>query len=346
MDFHEFWHNIQTAFNMSVPNLLFASCIFIILAVILICAVIVKSKIAAILISAFLGCILMIPIYSSYQNIVKNRILTTPLEELDELNLRADIRRNEREILQRERELREMAIAMERQSIEIETLNESIKLLERTHLNIGNFQEIFQVALLQTNIRRTTINRQELEGTHRSGLGFRADDYYDELLVIISHDVDAKFGIDLEAIRILKIDDNSIVISGVTPIFIGAVGNNHDRHVAEVRRVNMKDNFGESIVDTIVINNDRTALRIAEDHAWDSIRQFQENLSNGNELGFMDSAVIQLSQNFLKYIFSPFYANIEFSIETMPEAVPFMEYFQTEANTLINQRNMLLNIEG
>ncbi|MCL2042966.1 MAG: hypothetical protein FWG89_02375 [Treponema sp.] len=342
MSFLEFWHNLQNAIGMAVPSVVFGVCILGILVIMLLCAILVENEKLAIILSALLGCVLMIPIVASYHNMVKIENLILPIEELEDLNRRAEIRRNEREILQQESELRRMAVARELQSIEIETLNESIKLLERTQLSIGNFREIFQVALLQTNIEKTTINREIIQDI-QTGWGIVADIYHDELLVIISYEVDAKFGIDLEAIRIQKIDESSIVISGIHPMYIGAIANNHDRHVAEVRRVNLKDSFGENVLDTIEINNSRLAINFSEGRAWEYMRQFQENLNSGAELGFMDSAVIQLSQNFLKYIFSPFYTNIEFSAGTIPEAVPFMDYFQTEANALIYQRDMLLN---
>ena len=345
MRFIEFWNSLLNSVAYVAPSLILVVSVAGILGIMLFCIIKIKSKYTGVFISVFVSCFLMIFVVSSVKNIAKVRILTASTEELERIKSEAEFKRNQRQILEMEREIRRNEIAMELQALKIDSLDESIKLLERTQLSISNFQEIFEFALLQTNISRTTFNQEKI-GEEYTGWGFKADNYYDELLVVLSYDIDAKFGIDLNLLKISKVDDDSIIISGIAPKFIGSIGNRHDRHVAEIRRVNQKDNYGERTIDTVNINNNREASAFSEDRAWEFTRQFHKNLENGSELGFMDSAVIQLSQNFLRYIFSPFYTNIEFSNIEIQGAVPFMEYFQTEANTLIEQRDRLSKNQG
>ena len=339
---NKIWPIVLDFVSAFPPVLLSIVCILAILAVIFISVLKIKTKALAIILATLLSCILIIPAILSVDEIVKNRLLSASTEELEQLNEVAMLRKQELELLEIRRELNRNRLIIEKQSIEIETLNESIMLLERAHLSVTNFRKIFEVALLHTNISQTTFRLDILDEPVDDVL----PNQYSEILVVLSHDVDAKFGIDLQAIRISKIDENSIVVSGITPMFVATRRNMPYRHVAETRRISTRNNFGERVIDTIRVRNDRVGLNQAESRAWFYAREFQENLFNGTELGFMDSSVIELAQNFIKYIFSPFYDNIDFSNRVIPGAVPFLDYFQIEANTLSAQKEALLEREG
>ncbi|MCL2042965.1 MAG: hypothetical protein FWG89_02370 [Treponema sp.] len=322
------------------PIIIIAVCIAGIIGIILYCVIKEYGK-WAIILSTIISCVLMIPVISSINSLVEAGIIGKRADELDRVSREIRIKRQEIRIDELNIELENNRIAMEERSIEIETLSENITLLENGNLSVRNFNTIFEVALLQIDLNQTTVRKDRLNKVRR-GWGINADYYFDEVLVVISHDIEAKFGIDLKNIMISKINENTVNISGITPTYMGASKNEPFRHIAETRRVNQKMS-AERKPETVssIIDHKIENIALANNRAHYHANQFQERLSQGVVLHFMGDAVIQLAENFLVYLFSPHFENIEFSSGVMPGAIPFLEYFETETNTLNNQRDRL-----
>ena len=299
----------------------------------------------AIFFSTIMACLLMLPVVSSFNNLIKIKVEGTIINDS-----RAEIRaareeaakllaENKARLLEKERLENQITIA--KQTIEMEALTDSIKVLEHAQLSMQSFQRILQLALLETNLKQTMVRKDPITQPE-GGWGIRADYYYDEVLVIMTHDIVAKFGVNLSEIKISGIDGNTAVVSGIKPIFIGASRNITDTLAQEIRRVNVKNR----VVDTVFIDNSSNAKTRANDYANTYATGFQTRLSQGIELDFMDDAVVQLAQNFITVMLTPLFRTIRFDNAYRSDALPIMTYLEKKINDNIAQKAKLSEENG
>jgi hypothetical protein len=302
-----------------------------------------KNSYLAIMLSTVVSCLLMVPIISSFNNLVdikiKGYIIDEGMAEIQTQRVEAARLKAENKIRELEKEKLENQITMAKQSIEIEALNDNIKLLENAGISMQSFQKILEVALLQTNLKQTLVRKEPLTAMEE-GWGLRADYYNDETLVVITHDILAKFGVDLNVVKVSKLDGNTIIVSGIIPKFIGTSRNVSDTILKEYRRVNYKN--GEvSSVDT---RYDSSSIAKVDRKANVYESDFQRKLSEGLELGFMNDAVVQLAKNFITVMLAPVYRNIKFTEDEQPEALPLIKHLQKELEENQNRKIELLEI--
>jgi hypothetical protein len=238
-----------------------------------------------------------------------------------------------------EREKLENQITIAKQSLEIEILNDNIKLLENAEISMQSFQKILEIALLQTNLKQTMVRKEPLTA-FETGWGIRANYYNDEALVVITHDILAKFGVDLNEVKVSELDGNTIVVSGIIPKFIGTSRNVSDIILKEYRRVNYK----KGVVSSIDTRYDSSSINLVDRKASTYEAEFQRKLSEGLELGFMNDAVVQLAKNFITVMLAPVYQNIKFAEKEQPEALPLMKHLQKELEENQNRKIELLEI--
>jgi hypothetical protein len=301
------------------------------------------NRYLAIIFSTIVSCVLMVPVITSFNNLVVLRIEGTIIDEgkAEIRAQRAEVERliaeNKVKILEREKLDNEITIA--KQSIEIEALNASNMLLERAKLSMQSFQQIAELALTQANFSQTTVRKEPVTPIE-TGWGLKADYYYDEALVIIVHDINAKFGVDLKEVKITKSNDNSVVVSGIRPRFIGADQNQSETLVKEIRRVDNK--YG--VPYRVRIKDQRQDIILAGIKADQYELEFQKKLSEGMEMAFMNDAIVQLAQNFIKIVLAPLYSNIVFENVDPPGALPLLDYLTKELNDNNEEKYRLLQI--
>jgi hypothetical protein len=297
----------------------------------------------AIIVSTMLSCFLMVPVISSFNNLIDSRVEGAVIDE-GKIEIRAqrvEVERlkAENQVRQLEREKLDNQIIMAKQSIEIEALNDNIKLLENSQLSMQSFEKILELALLQTNLKQTLVRKQSISGP-TIGLGINADYYYDEVLIVLIHDINAKFGVDLNKVNIAKLDTNTVVVSGIRPQFIGTSKNITTIPIKEIRR----NNYKRGEIASIAVQNNTQSINLADRYANTFETEFQTKLSEGLELDFMDDAVVQLAQNFIKVMFAPLYKNIRFTDNEQSSALSLMEYLQKELNDNHERKNELLAV--
>jgi hypothetical protein len=298
----------------------------------------------AILASTVLSCFLMIPVISAFNNLVDIKIEGSIIDEgkaeIKAQKAEVEKLKAENKIRNLEREKLENQITIAKQSIEIEGLNNNIKLLKNADISMQSFQKILEVALLQTNLKQTMVKKEKLSAGIASGWGIRASSFYDEVLVIITHDIEAKFGVDLNEIKVSKLAGDSIAVSGIKSKFVGASKNVSNTILKELRTLNYKGND----LSSVDAKYDSVSRERVDKVAKEYESEFQEKLSKGLELGFMNDAVIQLAQNFLKVMLAPVYKDIQFIDYEQPGALPLMEYLQKELKENQHRKNELLEI--
>ena len=306
----------------------------------------IQHRVAGILVSTFLCCIFTVPIVTAVNNIVARQagksIIDENNAEIRMLRAQAATARAENQVRMLEKEKLEHQVALAKQSIEIETLYDNIKLLENAQLSMQSFEKILELALLQTNFKQSLVRKERISDVNE-GWGFKADLYYDEILVIIAHDIVAKFGVDLAKIKIAKIDGNTVVVSGIAPMFVGAPINVTDYILSEIRRIDLKEiaKSGEYNTRKVEVFKTPEAINRATAKAQEYAADFQRNLKQ--EFGFMDDAIIQLAQNFIKVILAPVYRSIRFDDVDRPDALPLMDYLKKELNDNKGRQSELID---
>jgi hypothetical protein len=302
-----------------------------------------KHQNMAVIFSTIVSCILMLPIITAFNHLVtlkvEGSIIDDTRAEIRAQRAEAERLRNENRIRMLTRDKLEAEVTMAKQSIEIEALNASNSLLERAKLSMESFQQIAELALTQANIKQTLIRKEPITPV-KEGWRIFADYFYDEILVVIAHDINAKFGIDLKEIKISKTDEKSIVVSGIRPKFIGANRNISDTLISEIRR----NNYKYGVLYSVERKNDRASIMSAENKRMQFETEFQLKVSEGMELAFMNDAIVQLAQNFIKIVFAPLYSNITFDNIDRSGALPLMDYLAKELKENNEEKYKLLQI--
>jgi hypothetical protein len=324
---------IQSAATMLVIIVCFAGIILMILTALFK----IKNHQAAIVVSSVICCLLMIPLVISLNYYVKKNAEIAFLTE-EETKIEKIRAENKARILEKQRLENEVQIA--KQSIEIETLNQKNILLERARLQLQGFQQIAELALTQANFKHNLI-RLEPTTPIESGWNILAEYYHDEILVVSSYDINAKFGIDLKEVKVVKTDNNSVTVSGIRPKFIGTNKWERNNMVKEIRRVDYK--YGKRFRTRILDARQNEILADIKEQQFDL--EFNKRISEGLEMTFMDDVIIQLAQNFIKIVLAPVYDNIKFDNINRPEALPLMEYLAKELKENDEEKYNLLQIK-
>jgi len=345
MFFMNFWYKAVDSLKGITPVLIIAAALAgIILTLFLsIFRLGKKHHNLAIIFSTIVSCVLMVPVITAFNALVAFKIEGTIIDEgkAEIRAQRAEVERliaeNKMKLLEREKLDNEITIA--KQSIEIEALNTSNILLDRARLSMQSFQQIAELALTQANFSQTLVRKEPVTPIE-TGWGLKADYYYDEALVIIVHDINAKFGVDLKEVKIAKTQGNSVVVSGIRPKFIGADKNESKTLLKEIRRVDNK----LGVPYRVRIKDQRQDVILADIKANQFELEFQKKLSEGMEMSFMDSAIVQLAQNFIKIVLAPIYDNIVFANVDAQGALPLLDYLTKEINENNEEKYRLLRM--
>ncbi|UTC75923.1 hypothetical protein E4O03_04210 [Treponema sp. OMZ 792] len=309
-----FFYKMQDKVSMTVSLFVIAGCLIGIFLVLFIASTKVRkiNSVFAIILSTVISCILMIPLMTAFNSFVSkkivNEVTNSQLAEIEARKAKIKLLAANQELKEKEKEILDNKINMQKQSIEISGLEDSLRVLQNTQLNMQSFKEILELGLLEANLKQTNLYRNRLSGI-TTGMGLKADQYYDEGLVVLTHDIDAKFGVDLKKIKITVSKDfpNILWIKDIQPKFLGASKNKHIKEVAEIRRVDIKNN-----IKTYSILNGQAEVKRANQYADLCEQEYQTRLSQGLETNFMNAAVSKLAENFIKLILSPLKKEIRF----------------------------------
>ena len=335
-----FFYRVQDKVSMTMSFFVMAVCIIGIVLVLFFASTKLRkiNAVLAIVLSTALSCILMIPLMTAFNSFVNkkvvNEVTDSQLAEIEARKAQIKLLAANQELKEKEKEILDNKINMQKQSIEISGLEDSLRVLQNTQLNMQSFKEILELGLLEANLKQTTLYRKQLSGIS-TGMGLKADQYYDEGLVILTHDIDAKFGVDLKKIKITVSKDfpNILWIKDIQPKFLGASKNKHIKEVAEIRRVDIKNN-----IKTYNILNGQSEVKKANQYADLCEQEYQTRLSQGLETNFMNDAVLKLAENFIKLILSPLKKEIRFDSGLDGDTISLEEYIETELKEIRAKR--------
>ncbi|MDR2926321.1 MAG: hypothetical protein LBU76_10325 [Azoarcus sp.] len=129
----------------------------------------------------------------------------------------------------------------------------------------------------------------------------------------MTHDIVAKFGVDLKSIRISnsKQYSDAIVVSGIVSKFLGTAKNDPKWEVQEIRRITANGNESPTKVD---IMDSKQHQKLIIEYMQESQKLYQQRLNQGLETTFMDESVIKLAENFIRLVLPPLNKKSYFSI--------------------------------
>lgn len=293
--------------------------VFSILAIITIVFIVIRNihkkgmndAIAPVLIVALSSCIFMIPISLSANKLIKIGVIKQQKEELTKIQLEIQNKELKNDNLKKE--------------ISINTLQKQVNLLKATQVSAMQFEKIAELALIETNINQTKVWYEKCSPLY-DGKHLKADYYDDNLLIVNAYDIDAKFGIDFNKIKIRKINDNKIQVAGIEPKYIGSPRNIKNSIIKEIRR---NDYLNGRLRESRILQDTGYMNKANElENKYD--KKYQESLENMKNWEFLTNAVTSLGQNFIKMVFSPIYSEIEFVEEYDENFIDVSDYIQNE----------------
>jgi hypothetical protein len=301
---------------------------FLSIAAILIVAIIViiyiKISWLAVTISTVCSCFLMIPATLGFNNFVDSKV-------------------------EKKGKILENQAMIVKQNILIEGLENTIRELESAMFNVQGFERILELGLLETNLKQTTITRKRFNEKYNTGLvfGIGAGGEYYEYLEVMTYFIIAKFGIDLQSIRLSNLQHHSdtIVVSGIVPKFLGTTKNDSRCEVREIRRVTVDGNQNQTKIEII---DSMQYQKIINENMQESQRIYQQRLNQGLETTFMDEFVVKLSESFIRLVLAPLNKNITFSDRERDDGIPLLTYLELEkksVNTLLEDKKRELSLE-
>jgi hypothetical protein len=324
---------IQTATTILVICICFAGIILVIWTALFK----IKNHQAAVVVSSVLCCVIMIPLIISLNYFIQKKVVSTILNEENAKLAKARAENKARAL---EKEILENEALIAKQTIEIENLNRKNMLLEGARLQLQGFQQIAELALTQADFKYNLVRLEPTTPTIE-GWNILAEYYHDEVLVVSSYDINAKFGVDLKEVKVEKKDSNSVIVSGIRPKFIGSVKWEPHPMVKEIRRVDYKhgERYRTKILDA------KKDLILADTKAQQFDIDLHKKVSEGMELAFMDDVIIQLARNYIKIVLAPVYDNIIFDNTDRPAALPLMEHLTKELKENNEEKYKLLQIK-
>lgn len=322
-----FFGNIKDSISQGLMIAICAASILCIIAVVFFVIRHLSKKqetgsIVPVIMVTVVACFFTIPATLSMTNLIKigirKELRNISQEELENIQLKVKNKQLEHTKLEQENQLM-------KQEIELNSLNKQVNLLKACQVSAMQFQKIAEIALIKTNIQQTKVWHQQDSAVHE-GWGLQAEYYLDGVLVVNTYDIDAKFGIDFNKIKIKKISNDKIQVSGIKPTYIGASKNIRNTEIKELRRYNYKN---KSIA-SIAILNKPTDVRKADTLADEFDKEYQESLQDMKNWSYLTDPIVTLGQNFVKLIFAPAYAEIIFTEEDTEDYLPLKEYIETE----------------
>lgn len=277
-----------------------------------------KHAVAGILVASFCSILFTVPLISSLNILVESRAKGLAIsEKRDELkNLKKQI---ENESLKRENLLLQNENLDK--SITIGSLLNEVDLLKNAQISMNSLNKICEVALLETKLKQTDVHKNRIT----SKKGTIVDRIDNEVLIITTHDINAKYGVDLNKVKVIEGNKNELIVYGIESKYIGSDKNISNNQLSEIREVNYKN--GQ--VTKTSIMNDKESIQKANSYAHKYETQFQERLANGEECSFMDEAVVKLAQNFISVILAPLKKDIVFKSQGK-EGVSILDYLNNK----------------
>ena len=279
-----------------------------------------KDSTFGILFSSSLCSLLMIPITLNMSHVMKSR---AALEES----------KKDLKILSQIQEINKL-------KSENELTLRKLQLVEDTKFNIPVYQDVAKLTLKEIKRSGTIVKKEQIEDAKPRnyyekifGVSSR---HKDEILSVINYEIIFKCGINLQNIRVSRINEDSILVTGITPEYTSEPVFNFTDVISELRHISL-DHSGKE-------------KRISIEKDWESdaatgekVVQYKSDAKTEfcNEFSLKeDLELVKAARNFIQVMLAPVYKHIEFEEEAFSlsdKGLPLLSFLQNESKNCREQ---------
>ena len=286
-----------------------------------------------ILLSSVLCSFLTVPITLLLSPIIRERALKKESEK-DEL-----LTSQEKEILR----LREENLEVLATSNDLKT---RVKLLENLTFNMETYQDVFKLCFRDYSQSGTIKNKEVLEdegfSTSLKHLISDPERNYDEIVSVMDYMVKYQRGVDLQNIRIAKINADTIVVSGIEPSYITRPSFEYKEFLSELRHVSLHRS-GE--LKKVSVDYDANTLKKVRVQQNVYKAAFEDSFMNGKARIEDSEEIVKRAKNFISIILRPIYAHVEFDETPLAnDSLPLLDYLHKELSEYKGEGATSVNI--
>ena len=237
-------------------------------------------------------------------------------------------------IREQKKEIDELQTQNEKYKAEQKSFKEKIHLLENLTFNIETYQDVFKMCFREYSQNATLKNREQFNESDYTNVIKKWLDSpsknYDEILSVMDCCVQYQRGVDLQNIKIAKINDTTVVVTGIKPEYTTTPSFKYKDFFSEVRHVKLDKN---SNIREVHIENDSEYRTILEQKKEQYKADFEDSFIKGKTVDDDAAEIIKRAQNFIRIILEPIYPNVEFDDSRIAnDALPLLEYLKTETD--------------
>lgn len=267
-----------------------------------------QGAIFSTVVAVVLSLLFCLPLVLSANKIIKIRISRGVADDLTKIQLQKKNLELENEKLELVNKLEEEKFT---NSVKVKGLQKQIDGLKASQISAMKFSEILKLGLLEVELNTKQVWTGKLSDMKEaSSINFFYKYYQDEYLIYNTYDIKATFGIDLNKIKIKKINENKIQVYGIEPEYTGSTKNVKKQILKEIREVRYDKD--KAYPKEIAVKNDKDSIKRIDELEQKYDREYQEGLQNMDNWKPFNKPIIKLGQNFIKMIFASSYSDIEF----------------------------------
>ena len=228
-------------------------------------------------------CILMIPL-----TLLGNSILQKTFKNPAEIN----------SALTEQNKLHKSKISQLEKQLEIAKQNKAV---------INDYQTVNQHVLLQTSLNQIKY-WEDVTSREKGLMDMLKDSVETKPVVVNSYNIEAKYGIDMNKIKVKRVNDSKLQITGVEPVYIGSTRFDKKTMLKEIRKEGYKN--GSKVSSTIY--TDGEYMQQADKYENEKDREFRESFANKDNIGPFKKAITELGQYDIRKMFYNSSPEIEF----------------------------------
>lgn len=247
--------------------------------------------------------------------------------------VRSDERELQEQILEQEAELdrlRKEKEGFEEKEIDFQR---RIALLENLSFNMETYRDVFKVCFRDyqqeaTIKRRESFNEDDGDSTLGKVLG-RQGKSYDEVLSVMDCTVSYQRGVDLQKIKIAKVNNSTVVVSGLTGEYLTMPRFDYRDFFSEIRHVKLDKN-GD--IKRISVEDDEYYERELHKKQSEYKAAFEDAFMRGKDSDDSEE-ITRRAEDFIRIILQPIYSHVEFD-NTLPaaESRPLLDFLRGETS--------------
>ncbi|HAO30540.1 MAG TPA: hypothetical protein DCQ43_04230 [Treponema sp.] len=243
------------------------------------------------------------------------------------------------QILKQKEEIASLKSEAEQFASKQEAFEHKLKLLQNLTFNMETYKDVFKICFrdyqqVSTIKQREKFNEADFTNSFKKLIGQESKNY-DEVLSIMDCLISYQRGVDLQNIKIAKINDDTVVVSGITPEYTTVPKFEYKEFFSEYRHVKLDKNG-----DTrhITVETDEQSARELASKQNEYKASFEDSFMSGHQQDADAEEIIKRAQNFIKIILQSIYKHVEFDdAELTQDAVPLLEYLRSETKLYQNR---------